>query len=70
VDRRKRKTPCKQFTVGELKAALKGVPDDLPVYVHTPSPYPEFYVFGAKEVLPSGISNHHFSIGADQEFNW
>lgn len=37
------------LTVGELKAVLKGVQDDLPVYIHSPLPYPEFYVLQAKE---------------------
>ena len=60
----------KNLTVGELKAALKGVPDDLPVYIHSPLPYPEFYVTEAAENPQSSIANHHFSIQAGEGFEW
>ena len=65
----------KSLTVGELRKALDGVKDDLPVYVmlDKPQPHPDgyqAYTDGFYESKGSGISNPHFCLRISRYFGW
>jgi hypothetical protein len=69
----------KSVTVGELKAVLKNLPDDLPVYIQMFSEATAYkkqesddmhYVAGVEACPESSISNEHLSIVAGKGFGW
>lgn len=67
----------KSLTVGELKKALSGVDNNLPVYcsiglrfINTSTPDTEYYVENAKVSPHSSISNEHFCIELGESFGW
>lgn len=67
----------KSLTVGELKRALEGLPNNLPVYASTAlrriKPGVEdwnWYVDEAKFIRASGINDKHFSIKLGDPFGW
>ena len=67
----------KSLTVGELKKALRGVDENLPVYcsiamrfITSSTLYPEYYTEDAKVEPPSSISNVHFNIELGDSFGW
>lgn len=62
------------LTVGQLKQAIKDLPDDLPVYASNPLYYKRvddsYYLNKAEFVPKSSISSPHLSLELGDEFGW
>lgn len=48
------------MTVKDLKAALKGLPDDMDVIVTTHDPHDANYIFGFKHIRTAGILSNEY----------
>lgn len=66
------------LTVGELRALIKDLPDNLPVYASValermktwPDEDYEYYINRARHAKSSSISNEHLSIELGKDFGW
>lgn len=58
------------MTVADLKKALEGASDNMPVYINVSKPYQMFKVADAREAHLPGLSPVFIMVEAGEEFDW